>query len=187
MQDRLRCCATTLNMSILFSLLLLACGPAEPATSADATDSLPATDNETTRPAPGVEPTGPVLESVGEMSYALLPDFPELVEGCSCALRPDDVTDQRQYLLAYGYDGPAVIRLNGEEVVFAGAPEETPVSVAEDALQHRFTNERYTLEIRLDNEGRSGDEVWDHSGTVAITDQQTGARRTVRVIGECGC
>lgn len=182
--------STHIRYSLFLLMLIYACGTGDTSPDTMGTntggDALPA-ETETTRPAPGAVPTGPVVESEGELTYELLQRFPESVEGCSCALRPDGEEDRNKYLLAYGYDGPAVIRINGEEIVFTSAPEEVENGDSDNSMHHRFQGERYQLEVMITNEGRSGDEVWDYSGTLLISDTQTGAKRKIRILGECGC
>lgn len=168
-----------LLLPLLLSLLLLTCTtPIKPAGFPEGT---------TTRPADGVAPVAAVTGDVNEMSYRVQTEYPQSIEGCSCALRVDDPTPLEEgYLLVYGYDGPGMIILDGKSrlLQLEGSPRQT---IADEQLVSRLENDAYQLTVELTNEGQTGEKVWGYGGSVYAQRKADGKELRFRVIGECGC
>lgn len=141
--------------------------------------------NETSTPAPGASPSGPIIDEGGTLNLGMLAEFPSEVEGCSCALRMDG-SGTKEYLVVYGYEGPAIMILDGKQQSLS-YDLERPGQTGADVFQHRFTDDHYLLETDLVKEGQSGDEVWEYSGSIRISDQKTQSYKIIQVVGTCGC
>jgi hypothetical protein len=141
----------------------------------------------TSPPADGVAAVPAVTGDTDEMSYRVQPEFPQGINGCSCALRVDQRAPlERGYLLVYGYDGPGTIILDGEPQLLELAVDNQQV-IADEQLVTRLENEAYAITVELTNEGQTGDEIWAYGGSVYVRRKADGKALSFRVRGECGC
>lgn len=168
-----------LSLSLSLLLSLSACGSTAPNPI-----ELP---GRTTLPAEGAALVPAVTGDINDMSYRVQPEFPEGINGCSCALRVDQQAPlERGYLLVYGYDGPGTIILDGEPQLLELAVDNQQV-IADEQLVTRLENEGYSLIVELTNEGQTGDEIWAYGGSVYVQRKSDGKALSFRVRGECGC
>ncbi len=170
---------------LLAALLFAAC-TSSPTPETHGSD--PAT-SDVIEPAPGVTPEAAVTGDA-DIDFTGMEDFPNIVEGCSCAVAQDaglKTKETSTYLFAYNLqDGPGVIGINGEAVEVALVNTETRTNLSEE-LFFTHENSTYRIETELMDEGESADEVRAYSGHVKVIEKATGKFRRTKVYGDCGC
>lgn len=174
-------------LSLFLAFFLVACSSSpEQSTSDRALDSDPI---ETSEPAPGVT-AEPAVTGDADIQLTGLSNFPDAVDGCSCALNLDaalEEDDGSVYLFVYNFDnGPGVIGINGAEVELPWIKNEREIP-DQDRETYLHENNRYRVETSLMDEGPATDEGRIYSGTVKIVVKQTGKYLLARVVGSCSC
>lgn len=169
---------------LLFPIILLtACESTAPAAAGEETVEDPAETE--TRVGESIRIEELPEEAPPMFTVGTLTDWPSEVEGCTCSF-PVDGDGGKGYLLAFTWDSsPAVMMINGERQVMQGGEDQQDGS--EETATYKFRNERFRLTVRINNEKRSGDEVWAYTGTVTVADTRTGHEQTLPLQGECGC
>lgn len=150
---------------LLAGCSLLACGPS------------PADD----KPEP---PAAPPADRISEPEVETYPGFPAEVEGCSCELRRADMAGD-EYIAVFGYEGPAVIQLSGQQLVLP--LQQQSDNSGDNQKVYEFARGARQLRVELETLEKTGDEVWRSAGTLTFSDTQSGYREIFQVDGECGC
>ena len=125
-----------------------------------------------------------------ELNLTTLKDIPIEIDGCSCFFSETEMKyKSEKYLIATNLDSIAYIPINGRNIKLNLVERKfDKYSKNEENYTEIFSNEKFkaTLEVKIDNTKKRGDEVWWNTGSIKVEDEN-GKIQIKKFIGECGC
>ncbi|WP_139225591.1 hypothetical protein [Flavobacterium succinicans] len=119
-----------------------------------------------------------------------LNDTPMEIDGCSCFFsETENKYRSEKYLIATNLDSIAYISVNGKNMkLYLIERKFDKYSTKEENYTEIFSNEKFraTIEVKIDNTKKRGDEVWWNTGSIKVEDKN-GKIQIKKFIGECGC
>ena len=174
---------------LCFAALLHCSSNTEPGTGGLAPENPAVTSgpaNETSAPQPGTV-AQPEITGTANITLTALPDFPNVVEGCSCELRLESM-EEEEFLLVFNYpEGPAVIGLNNEQLEMPQLRHGEATINGQDQVTYIHENEAYRVITTLADEGPWGEEGRSYSGKVRVKVKADGTFKQGLITGYCSC
>ena len=125
-----------------------------------------------------------------ELNLTDLNDTPMEIDGCSCFFsETENKYKSEKYLIATNLDSIAYISINEKNIKLNLVERKFDKhSKNEENYTEIFANEKFkaTLEVKIDNTKKRGDEVWWNTGSIKVEDEN-GKIQIKKFIGECGC
>ena len=125
-----------------------------------------------------------------ELNITDLGDIAMEIDGCSCFFSETETKYKSEiYLIATNLDSIAYISLNEKSMkLYLVERKFDKYSKNDENYTEIFANEKFkaTLEVKIDNTKKRGDEVWWNTGSIKVEDEN-GKIQIKKFIGECGC
>ena len=174
---------------LCFAVLLHCSSNTEPGTGGPAPETPAFTSglaDETSAPQPGTTPQ-PEITGTADLTFTALPEFPNVVEGCSCELRLESM-DEEDFLLVFNYpEGPAVIGLNNKQLEIPQLRHGEATINGQDQITYIHENSDYRIITTLADEGPWGAEGRSYSGRVRVKVKADGTFKQGLIVGYCSC
>ncbi len=120
------------------------------------------------------------------LSFRLQPidDIPAEIEGCSCYFSKDSIAfKKKRHLFVDNFEDLAFIQVNKELVRLKRIKTE---EYSDFSVKSDYTDENYTLTIKVYEGESSGEETWMNWGEIWVKNK-AGEKYYTRFYGECGC
>jgi len=125
-----------------------------------------------------------------ELNLTDLGDMPMKIDCCSCFFSETETKYKSEiYLIATNLDSIAYISINEKSMkLYLVERKFDKYSKNDENYTEIFANEKFkaTLEVKIDNTKKRGDEVWWNTGSIKVEDEN-GKIQIKKFIGECGC
>lgn len=125
-----------------------------------------------------------------ELNLTDLQDILMEIDGCSCFFSETKAKyKSEKYLIATNLDSIAYVSINKKNIKLSLVERKFDTySKDEENYTEIFANEKFkaTLEVKIDNTKKRGDEVLWNKGSIKI-ENKSGKTQYKKFIGECGC
>ena len=114
--------------------------------------------------------------------------FPEDIQGCSCYFsKSNKLFEENEYFFVADYDSLAHIMVNNKLIdLKLKMSNREPNSFGDYDRKEIYTNDIYTVTLKIVYKESSGYETWLNEGTIKVSTKD-GQHYEHSIFGECGC